>query len=86
MKQRIISIIICTILLVGMLPLSAVSVGAVTDTGELIEGTYAPNQVVVLFRDSTIDAQTVPDKGDLESVGAGFGDMMDASSSKSEAR
>ena len=85
MKQRIISIIICTILLVGMLPLSAVSVGAVTDTGELIEGTYAPNQVVVLFRDSTIDAQTVPDKGDLESVGAGFGDMMDASSSKSEA-
>lgn len=85
MKQRIISVIICTFLLVGIFPLSAVSVDAVTDPAEPIEGTYAPNQVVVLFKNSTIDAQTVPDKGDLESVGAGFGDMMDASSSKSEA-
>ena len=85
MKKRIISITIAVLLLVGGVPISAISVDAVADPVELIEGTYAPNQVVVLFKGSAIDAQTRPDKGAPEPVGAGFGDMMDASSSKNEA-
>lgn len=85
MKQRIISIIICIFLLAGMIPLSAIAADAVADPVELIEGTYAPGQAVVLFDNSAIDADSVPDKGDLASVGADFGEMMDASSSASEA-
>lgn len=49
------------------------------------EGAYAENQVVVLFKDSGINTDTVPKKGDLAPVGASFGDMMDASSSEQEA-
>ena len=85
MKQRIISIIICIFLLVGMIPLSAIAADAVESAPELIEGTYAPGQVVVLFNSSAIDADSVPDKGDLAAVGADFGEMMDASSSAGEA-
>ena len=66
----------------SVLPVSA----AETDeTIELIEGTYAPGQVVVVFKSSSIDINSVPDKGDLAAVGADFGEMMDASSSADEA-
>ena len=66
----------------SVLPVSA----AQTDkTIELIEGTYAPGQVVVLFNSNAIDADSVPDKDDLAAVGADFGEMMDASSSADEA-
>ena len=51
----------------------------------LKEGTYAPNQVVVKFKDSAIDTDTVPKKGEVEAVGADFGELADASSSKQEA-
>lgn len=85
MKQRIISITVCILLLVGMIPLSAFPADAVADSTELIEGTYAPGQVVVLFKNSAINTNTVPKKSDLASVGADFGDMMDASSSADEA-
>ena len=52
---------------------------------ELIEGTYAPNQVVVLFNNSAIDTDTAPSKGDLAAVGADFGEMMSAYSAEDEA-
>ena len=65
-----------------VLPASA----AETDeTIELNEGTFAPGQVVVVFRDSAIDTNTALKKGDLAAVGADFGEMMDASSSAREA-
>lgn len=54
------------------------------DAPVLTEGAYAPNQAVVLFRDSAIDTSSALKKGDLESVGANFGEMPDASSSENE--
>lgn len=82
--------ILCAILSAALLSASAIPVFAAggsdqTDAAALAEGTYAPNQVVVLFKDSAIDTSTVPKKGELESVGASFGDMADASSSEQEA-
>ena len=85
MKKRIISVTICILLLIGMFPMSAFSAEAVGDPVELTEGAYAPNQVVVLFKNSAIDTDTVPKKGELASVGANHGEMMDASSSALEA-
>ena len=37
------------------------------------------------FKDSAIDTDTVPKKGEVEAVGADFGELADASSSKQEA-
>lgn len=72
-------VISCT---ASVLPVSA----AETDeTIELTEGTYVPGQVVVLFKSSAIDTDSVPEKGELASVGANLGEMMDASSSSLEA-
>ncbi|MBQ1474064.1 MAG: S8 family serine peptidase [Ruminococcus sp.] len=85
MKKRIISVIVCILLLVGMLPLTAFAADAAAENIELIEGTYAPGQVVVLFKNSAIDTDSVPKKGELASVGANLGEMMDASSSAREA-
>ena len=83
--------ILCAILSAALISASAVPAFAAgaSDNMEteviLKEGTYAPNQVVVQFKDSAIDTSTVPKKGTIESVGAGFGDMADASSSEQEA-
>ena len=75
----LILVISCT---ASVLPVSA----AETDeTIELTEGTYAPGQVVVLFKSSAIDTGSVPKKGELAPVGANLGEMMDASSSAREA-
>ena len=83
--------LICALLTVTLLITAAVPVFA-AETGEspaaapaLQDGAYVPNQAIVLFKNSAIDAQTRPDKGDLEPVGSGFGDMMDASGSESDA-
>lgn len=62
-------------------PALSVSAAEEEEPIALKEGAYVPNQVVVLFRDGTIDADTLPDNDDLAAVGADFGDMMDASSS-----
>ena len=82
--------VLCAFLSASLLALSAVQVLAVENTNgseipALEEGTYAPDQVVVLFKDSAIDTDTAPKKGDLEPVGAAFGDGMEASSSENEA-
>ena len=82
---------LCAFLSAALLATSALPAFATetTDsTGEelvLKEGTYAPNQVVVMFKSSAIDTDTVPKKSDIESVGASFGDMSSATSSESEA-
>ena len=52
---------------------------------ELIEGTYVPDQVVVMFRDGSVSADSAPPKGDLAAVGAEFGGMMSAFSSEDTA-
>lgn len=83
--------ILCAILSAALISVSAVPAFAAetSDKSEtavtLKEGTYAPNQVVVKFKDSAIDTDTVPKKGEVEAVGAGFGDMQAASSSEQEA-
>ena len=82
--------VLCAFLSASLLALSAVQVLAVENTNgseipALEEGTYAPDQVVVLFKSSAIDTDTAPKKGDLEPVGAAFGDGMEASSSENEA-
>lgn len=82
--------ILCAILSATLLASSAIPVLAVENTDStqdapvLTEGAYAPNQAVVLFRDSAIDTSSALKKGDLESVGANFGEMPDASSSENE--
>ena len=78
---------LCIILSATLLAMSAVPALAAENNNApvLKEGTYAPNQVVVLFRDSAIDIGTSPKKGELEAVGASFGDMMNASYSEKEA-
>lgn len=76
------AVIISTI---AALPALSASAADYVEEPGLVEGTYVPNQVVVMFKSSAIDTSTVPKKGDLESVGASFGDMMEATSSESEA-
>ena len=83
--------ILCAFLSAALLATSALPAFATETTDstgkELVpeEGTYAPNQVVVLFKSSAIDTNTVPKKGNIESVGADFGDMSEATSSEKEA-
>ena len=83
--------ILCAILSAALISVSAVPAFAAetSDKSEtavtLKEGTYATNQVVVKFKDSAIDTDTVPKKGEVEAVGADFGELADASSSKQEA-
>lgn len=85
--KRSIAILLAMLLavLIAVPALSAAAVDTDDAPVELIEGTYVPHQVVVLFRDSAIDADTVPKKGNLAAVGADFGGMMDASSSEDAA-
>ena len=69
--------ILCAILSAALISASAVpafAAGALDNMETevtLKEGTYAPNQVVVKFKDSAIDTDTVPKKGEVEAVGAG---------------
>ena len=83
--------ILCAFLSAALLTSSAVTAFAAETTDSanttpvLTEGTYAPNQVIVMFKDSAIDTNTVPKKADIEAVGASFGDGMEASSSENEA-
>ena len=61
---------------------------AAADTAEqlgLIEGTYAPGQVIVMFKDGAVEPDTAPRKGDLAAAGADFGEMMSAFSSEEQA-
>ena len=49
------------------------------------EGSCAPNEVIVLFKDDVFDKNTVQRKNDLAAVGADFGEMMSASFSEDDA-
>ena len=83
--------ILCAFLSAALLASTAVTAfaaetaGSTNTTPVLTEGTYAPNQVIVMFKDSAIDTNTVPKKADIEAVGASFGDGMEASSSENDA-
>ena len=88
--KRAVSILLSVIMTVSLFTIVPIEAGAQADLRDtpsltLKEGTYVPNQVVVLFKNGAVDTKTFPKKGDVESVGADFGDMMDASSSKSDA-
>ena len=84
--KKYISVLLAVILTaLTATPALSVSAAETKPNIELVEGTYAPGQVIVQFRDSAINTKTVPKKDDLESVGANFGNTMDASSSEREA-
>ena len=81
MKKILCAILSAALISASAIPAFAAGVSDNTETAvSLEEGTYAPNQVVVMFKDSAIDTDTVPQKGEIESVGASFGEMADASS------
>ncbi len=87
--KRPLSILLSVILAVSLFAVVPFEAGAQTAPPSegltLEEGTYVPNQVVVLFKNTAIDTKTTADKDALEPVGADFGDTMDASYSKNEA-
>ena len=85
--RKPVSILLSVVLLFGMLAIVPFGAGAAETTPDfqLKEGTYVPNQVVVLFKDSAVNAGSMPKKASSEPVGASFGEIMDASSSKNEA-
>ena len=86
MKKLLCAILSSTLLAASAVPaFAAETTDSMSEKPVLVEGTYAPNQVVVMFRDSAIDTGTVPKKGDLEPVGANFGEMPAAASSEKEA-
>ena len=68
--------LLCAFLSAALLASSAVPAFAAETTDStnttpvLTEGTYAPNQVIVMFKDSAIDTDSVPKKADIEAVGA----------------
>ena len=79
--KKSVSILLSVLMVVSLLTVIPFAAGAESAVPELTDGAYVPNQVVVLFKDSAIDTETTPGKGELEPLGADFGDMMDASSS-----
>ena len=86
MKKILCAILSAALISVSAIPVFAAGVSDKTDTAAALEeGTYAPNQVVVMFKNSAIDTDTAMSKDDSEAIGAAFGEMMDASSSKNEA-
>ena len=84
--------LLCAFLSAALLSASAVPTFAAETTDStnttpvLTEGTYALNQVIVMFKDSAIDTDSVPKKADIEAVGAAFGETMEASPSENDAR
>ena len=85
--KRWLSILLAMILVLSLavpaLPISAAETeGSVIDSAD---GKYVPNQVIVMFKDSAIDTDTMPAVGELAAVGADYGEMMDASSSEDAA-
>ena len=85
--KKAVSILLSVMMAAGVVTIMPFGANAKDAAQEvsLKDGTYAPNQAVVLFRDSAIDTATTTKKGAVEAVGASFGDMMDASSSGTEA-
>lgn len=80
--------ILLTIIFAAMtvIPTLVVSATTTDEQIELIEGTYAPDQVVVMFKDSAINTDPKNGKGDLAAVGADFGEMMSAVSDEDKAQ
>ena len=70
--KQLMSLLLVLIIICGAF--SAVPFAAETeDTAfDPEEGTYVPNQVIVMFKDSAVKTDTTPDKGELASTGASF--------------
>ena len=83
--KRALSIALSVIMTAGVLTAVPFEAGAESAAPVLKEGTYVPDQAVVLFKNSAIDTDSVSYKDDLDSVGASFGDTMDACGSRYEA-
>lgn len=84
--KKALSLILALVLLLGMLPAAAIAAVTPAETQiELIEGTYVPGQVVVMFKNGAIDSGASPKKGSLSALGADFGRIMDASCSEDKA-
>lgn len=82
------SLCIFLTLIISALTVTPVLSAAAADTAEeteLIDGTYAPDQVVVMFKDDVIGSEAGSDEDDLAAVGADFGEMMSALSSEETA-
>ena len=83
--KRILSFLLVLVVVCGMFSAAPFAAQSEDNSIDLEDGTYAPNQVIVMFKDSAVDTDTLPSKGELAAVGADFGEMMDASSSGYEA-
>ncbi len=84
--KKILCLLLTVILTVlCIVPALSATAAESDETVPLIEGTYAPNQVVVLFKSAAINTSTAPRTRDLAAVGEDFGEMMDASSSQDTA-
>ena len=73
-------IIICGVF--SAVPFAAEAEHTAVDPGD---GTYAPDQVIVMFKDGAFTTDTAPEKGGVASTGAGFGEGMRAVSSEDTA-
>ena len=73
-------IIICGVF--SAVPFAAEEEHTAVDPGD---GTYAPDQVIVMFKDGAVTTDTAHDKGGVASTGAGFGEGMRAVSSEDTA-
>ena len=65
MKKIICLLLTLILTAVTVVPALSVSAAEIEEGIELIEGTYAPGQVVVVFKNSAIDNDTVPRKRHL---------------------
>ncbi|MBO4583548.1 MAG: S8 family serine peptidase [Clostridia bacterium] len=84
--KKALSLILAFALLLCAFPFAASANEAPAEAPvELIEGTYVPGQVVVLFKNGAIDSGASPKKGGLSALGADFGRIMDASCSEDKA-
>lgn len=83
--RTIVSLLLTLAMVCGMFTVLPAAAEEETPAVDLADGTYVPNQVIVLFNSGAIDTDTVPRKGDLAAVGADFGETADASSSSREA-
>lgn len=82
MKKRVLSILLTVLLIVtAVLPTAAAAGNDDAATWE--EGSYVPNEVIVLFEQNTVQKSSA--KTELAATGDDFGSMMAASDSEQEA-
>ena len=76
MKKIICLLLTLILTALTTVPVLSASAAEADEAVELTDGTYASGQVVVMFKNSVIDNETVPKKGDIAAVGADFGENL----------